>query len=57
MGRGYKIWGCIDPKIDIGLNSITCWSDKLNVIEFDDGSRIYLKYGKMITSGFIFGDR
>lgn len=57
MGRGYKIYGQIDPKIGIGLNSGKCWSEKPNFIDFEDGTRICLIYSKMVIKGLIFGDR
>lgn len=57
VGRGYKIYGQIDPKIGIGLNSGKCWSEKPNFIDFEDGTRICLIYSKMVIKGLIFGDR
>jgi hypothetical protein len=45
----YFLVGSIDPKVSIRLNSITCWSEKANFIEFDDGSKICLKFEKKIT--------
>lgn len=37
-GRGYKIYGTIEPKIALGLNCVKGWSSPLNYIQFDDGT-------------------
>jgi hypothetical protein len=56
-GRGYKTFGKIEPKIELGMNSVKGLSDHENIIEFDNGRVIKLTFMKMVIHGLLFGDR
>ena len=56
-GRGYKIYGQIEPKIELGMNSIKGYNDRENIIEFDDGAKLSFSIPKLVIKGMIFGDR
>ena len=36
-GRGYKIYGAVEPKISLGLNCIRGWNPHKAFVHFDDG--------------------
>ncbi len=40
LGRGYKKYGSIEPRISIGLNKGSGFSLNPHIIEFDDGMKI-----------------
>ena len=40
VGRGYKIYGEIEPKISFGMNNAKGYSDRPNYLKFDDGTEI-----------------
>lgn len=39
-GRGYKIYGQVEPKISFGINGGKGYSERPSYIEFDDGQKI-----------------
>ena len=58
VGRGYKIYGQIEPKISLGMNSVKGFSEKKNFLIFEDNyAKIQISYGKMIIKGMLFGER
>lgn len=56
-GRGYRLYGQVQPKVNFGLNNVKGFSTRPNYLVFDDGSEIELSFGKMLISGLLFGDR
>lgn len=40
IGRGYKIYGRIEPKISFGMNNVKGYSERPNYLVFDDGTEI-----------------
>lgn len=57
-GRGYKIVGAIEPKVEpTGINSVRCYSEKENKICFEDGSTVYMSFPKISLRGLLFGNR
>lgn len=56
-GRGYKTYGKIEPKIELGMNSVKGLSDHENIIEFENGRTLQLTFMKMVIHGLLFGDR
>jgi hypothetical protein len=57
-GRGYRITGQIESKVGIaGLNTAKCWSERQNLIEFEDGTKITLIFSRMLIKGILMGDR
>jgi len=57
VGRGYKAFGCIEPKIDLGLNVGRGYSDRPHRILYDDGSIIQMNFIRLALHGIMFGDR
>lgn len=57
VGRGYKLIGQINTKISIGMNSVIGYSDRENILLFEDGSKVTYSIMKMIIKGIFFGDR
>lgn len=57
FGRGYKIFGYVEPKVALGLNCAKGWSNAPNTILFDDGSRLQFITNKMVINGMLFGER
>lgn len=57
LGRGYKIYGVLEPKIQLKMNSGVGWNPHFSTIEFDDGGKIEFTLNKMGIYGLLFGDR
>lgn len=57
IGRGYRIYGTIEPKVAVGLNCVKGWSPPLNFIEFEDGTLLQFTMNKMVINGMLFGER
>ncbi len=38
IGRGYKAYGSIGPKVSFGFNSISGYTEESNFVEFHDGT-------------------
>lgn len=57
VGRGYKIHGSFESKVEMGMNSASGINYGYNHIEFDDGGSLKFNtpFGEM--SGIIYGDR
>lgn len=56
-GRGYRVYGAIEPKIALGLNCCKGWSSQPNFIEFEDGEILEFTNNKMVINGMLFGER
>ena len=56
-GRGYNIYGCMEPKISLGLNCVKGWSPHPTYIEYDDGEKMQFTHTKMVINGMLFGER
>ncbi len=57
VGRGYKMYGCVEPRISLGFNAATGYSDLPHYIEYDDGTILEVIFAKITISGMMFGDR
>jgi hypothetical protein len=57
VGRGYKAFGQIEPKIDVGLNVGRGYSDRPHRIIYDDGSIIQLCFIRLALHGIMYGER
>ncbi len=51
------MYGCVEPRITLGLNGATGYSNLPHYIEFDDGTKIQLIFAKITIKGMLFGDR
>lgn len=51
------MYGCVEPRITLGLNSATGYSNLPHYIEFDDGTKIQLIFAKITITGMLLGDR
>ncbi len=57
VGRGYKMYGCVEPRISLSLNAATGYSNLPHYIEYDDGTILEVIFAKITITGMIFGDR
>lgn len=57
FGRGYKLYGAIEPLLSLGLNSAKVTSWTIDCIEFEDGTNINTGPNKMLVNGTTFGLR
>jgi hypothetical protein len=57
LGRGYKKYGCIEPKVSVGLNSGSGYSILPHYVEFDDGMKIEYVCAKIVIGGLLIGER
>jgi len=57
LGRGYKIYGAIEPSLSMGINHAKVISWTVDCIEFDDGTKINAGPNKMMVNGTTFGLR
>lgn len=57
LGRGYKIYGAIQPVLSLGINNAKVTSWTIDCIEFDDGTKINAGPNKMMVNGTTFGIR
>jgi hypothetical protein len=57
VGRGYKMYGCVEPRISLLLNGATGYSNLPHYIEFDDGTIIEVIFAKITITGMLIGDR
>lgn len=57
LGRGYKIYGSVEPLLSLGINhaKVTSWT--LDKIEFDDGTLLNAGPNKIMVNGTTFGER
>ena len=59
VGRGYKKYGSIEPKISFGLNinKASGYSSNPHYVEFDDGMKIEYICAKIVIGGLFIGER
>lgn len=57
VGRGYKKYGCMEPKVSVGLNSGSGYSIYPHYVEFDDGMKIEYVCAKIVIGGLLIGER
>ena len=57
MGRGFKEYGSIEPRISIGLNTGSGYSVYPHFIEFEDGTKIEYICAKIVIGGLMIGER
>lgn len=56
-GRGYEVYGSVNPGISLRLNSVKCFSDDPFYLKFSNGDIIEFKAAKMQVGGLLVGDR
>lgn len=57
IGRGYRIYGNIEAKVYVHLNSGEGVNEGFSTIEFDDGGRVVFQTAPGEVSGLAVGDR
>lgn len=55
LGRGYKKYGCMEPKVSVGLNSGSGYSIFPHYVEFEDGMKIEYVCAKIVIGGLLIG--
>ncbi len=56
-GRGYEVYGSVNPGISLRLNSVKCFSEAPFFLRFQNGDVIEFHPGKMMVGGLLVGDR
>lgn len=56
-GRGYEVYGSVNPAISLRLNSVKCFSESPFFLKFNDDDIIELRPAKMQVGGLLVGDR
>jgi hypothetical protein len=57
VGRGYKIFGSMEPSLSMGVNHAKVISHCIDHMEFDDGTKMNAGANKMLVNGTTFGMR
>ena len=57
FGRGYRVYGNFEAKVEMGMNSVSGINEGFNHIEFEDGSKFKISCPPGEMSGLVYGDR
>ena len=54
-GRGYEIYGSVNPLISLRINSVKCFSEAPFFMKFENGVLIEFRPAKMLVGGLLVG--
>lgn len=57
IGRGYKLSGTLEAKMDISINSGTGGNEGIFTVEFDNGRKFHYTTAPGELSGLTYGER
>jgi hypothetical protein len=55
VGRGYRVSGCVEAKMDLSINSGTGNNEGIFEVEFENGNRFYYTTPAGCLSGLTYG--
>jgi hypothetical protein len=56
-GRGYEIYGSVNPAISLRINSVKCFSEAPFYIRYENKDSIEFRPAKMLVGGLLVGER